>query len=532
MKEINGSALDSLIFSATPPGWSWATAREIASDDENSLAIGPFGSNLKVCDYTDSGVPLVFVRNIRSGEFGGKTHSISQTKAFELKAHWVEPGDILITKMGDPPGDVCLYPQGQPFGVITADCIKFRVASLAGEPKFFVFAIRSQFVQRQIISLTKGVAQQKVSLGRFSQIWLPIPPVREQCRIVAKIEELFSDLDAGVAALERAKVNLKRYRVAVLKAAVEGKLTEQWRAEHPATEPASKLLDRILAERRKKWKADQLAKFAAAGKEPPKNWQSKYVEPAPADADALPELPSGWCWVRTDQLIAFLKNGYFQSPSPATEGHRILRINAVRPMQVNLSESRFLPSVEEGASEYLIENGDLLFTRYNGSLDLLGVAGMVRHCTTPTLHPDKLIRVKVVFHEPLAAYLEIACNVGEARRHMTRRARTTAGQTGISGADIRDMPVPLPPRAEQEQVVAEVEQRLSVIAAAEAQITAGLRRAGRLRQSILKQAFEGRLVPQDPRDEPADLLLQKIRQTRPGGNGRAARTRKARRSIG
>src|SRR5262249_10993679 len=138
-----------------------------------------------------------------------------------------------------------------------------------------------------LASINKGV------LSRFP---VPLAPTNEQQRIVAKIEELFSDLDAGVAALERAKANLKRYRAAVLKAAVEGTLTEAWRTEHPSNEPASKLLERILAERRQKWEADQLAKFAVAGKEPPKNWREKYAEPTPPDTANLPELPNGWCW--------------------------------------------------------------------------------------------------------------------------------------------------------------------------------------------------------------------------------------------
>lgn len=137
----------------------------------------------------------------------------------------------------------------------------------------------------------------------------PVAPLAEQRRIVAKIEELFSDLDAGVAALERVKANLKRYRAAVLKAAVEGKLTAQWRAKHPNTEPASILLERILAERRKKWEADQLAKFAAAGKQPPKNWRDKYQEPAAPDTTNLPALPKGWCWATVEQFAAVSLGG-------------------------------------------------------------------------------------------------------------------------------------------------------------------------------------------------------------------------------
>ena len=181
---------------------------------------------------------------------------------------------------------------------------------------------------------------------------------------------------------------------------------------------------------------------------------------------------------------------------------------------------------------YLIEDGDILFTRYNGSVELLSVSGMVRGCSEPTLHPDKLIRVKTVLGEPFPSFLEIASNVGVSRQHLERRARTTAGQTGISGTDIREMPLPVPPLDEQKQIVQEVERRLSIADEIEAQIVANLKRAARLGQGILKRAFEGRLVPQDPTDEPAEKLLERIRQQRQPAtkmyNGRLG-TRRARR---
>jgi type I restriction enzyme S subunit len=107
-----------------PKGWVWTKIETLASGQKYSLAIGPFGSNLKVSDYRDKGVPLIFVRNIRTGHFDGEnTHYISEAKATELKAHQVYEGDILITKMGEPPGDACIYQQSQQMAVITADCI-------------------------------------------------------------------------------------------------------------------------------------------------------------------------------------------------------------------------------------------------------------------------------------------------------------------------------------------------------------------------------------------------------------------------
>jgi len=144
--------------------------------------------------------------------------------------------------------------------------------------------------------LRSGTAQPFVKVGTTLERLFALPPLPEQRRIVAKIEELFSDLDAGVAALERVRANLKRYRAAVLRAAVEGRLTEEWRTRNPATEPAAKLLERILAERRAKWEQDQLRKFKEGGKTPPKGWKEKYEEPAPMRDRPSIELPGDWCW--------------------------------------------------------------------------------------------------------------------------------------------------------------------------------------------------------------------------------------------
>ena len=183
-------------------------------------------------------------------------------------------------------------------------------------------------------------------------------------------------------------------------------------------------------------------------------------------------------------------------------------------MKVNLEEVRYLALREADARDYIIANGDILFTRYNGSLDLLGVAGMVKGCFEPVLHPDKLIRVKTVLQDIFPSYMEMVCNVGISRAFIESRARTTAGQTGISGTDIKQVPIPLPPLAEQAQIVAEVEEKLSNIEQMEATIEHSLKRAEHQRQSILREAFAGRLVAQDPSDEPASVLLARIREER------------------
>jgi type I restriction enzyme S subunit len=209
-------------MSDLPEGWEWATPDQVAARERNALAIGPFGSNLKVADYRSEGVPLVFVRNIRTNAFGrADLRFVSPDKAESLRAHQVRHGDLLVTKMGDPPGDSAIYPLMEP-GIITADCIKLT-AHPSVDMRYLMYAIRSPQVQRQIAAITQGVAQRKVSLDRFrKRISIPLAPPVEQARIVAAIEEQFSCLDVGLAALYRAHANANRLEARILSAVSRG----------------------------------------------------------------------------------------------------------------------------------------------------------------------------------------------------------------------------------------------------------------------------------------------------------------------
>jgi type I restriction enzyme S subunit len=143
---------------------------------------------------------------------------------------------------------------------------------------------------------------------------------------------------------------------------------------------------------------------------------------------------------------------------------------------------------------------------------------MVRGLNKVMLYPDKLIRARVITDKVLPNYLEIYFATSIPRQIIEKKAKSTAGQQGISGADLKKIPVMLPPLAEQRRIVAESERRLSVVQELEATVAANLARAERLRQSILKRAFEGKLVAQDASDEPAGVLLEKIRVNRPAAN--------------
>jgi type I restriction enzyme, S subunit len=210
-------------LSELPEGWVWASPEQVSAGEPYSLAIGPFGSSLKVSDYKTEGVPLVFVRNIRSGSFGGEnTVYVTADKAVELSAHSVEAGDILVTKMGDPPGDVCRYPANRPPAVITADCIKLRVTEVGVDPAFIAYAMASRVVQDQILGITKGVAQLKVNLANFSSIALPLPPFADQARIVAEVDRHLSIIREVEAEVDANLQRAQALRQATLAKAFQG----------------------------------------------------------------------------------------------------------------------------------------------------------------------------------------------------------------------------------------------------------------------------------------------------------------------
>ncbi len=389
---------------------------------------------------------------------------------------------------------------------------------------YWFHRIRARIIQEN----KQGITQVNLNTDIVRNMDVALAPAKEQRRIVAKIEELFSDLDAGVAALERVKAKLKRYRAAVLKAAVEGKLTEEWRKKNRPTETGQQLLDRILQERRQKWEEEQLAAYEKAGKKPPVGWKDKYKEPAAPDKSSLPGLPEGWRWASLGQLRSESLNGYGNRRGEVGEPTIVLRLADIENGLMSLDAPRRINSKTESIQRYSLRSDDLLVIRVNGSPDLVG--RFVRIDSTPetVLFCDHFIRVRL-FEALASRYVRLFADTAIARKHVESNKVCSAGQNTISQGSLDGLPIPLPPLKEQEVIVANVDQCLSNSGDVESQIAANLKRSARLRQSILKRAFEGKLVPQDPNDEPASVLLERIKMTKENGSpktGKPARKTK------
>ena len=280
-----------------PSGWSASPLGEIAGinppldrcvvNDDTKVTFVPMRA------VATEGGGLTAPETRRYGEVKkGYTSFLSGDVIMAKITPWAENGKTTVVP--DVPGQVC-------FGSTEFHTIRPEQGVQAEWIEQFLLQHETRRSAQR--SMAGGVGQMRVPGEFLKTIRIPIAPPTEQARIVSILDELFADLGAGVAALERVRDKLKLYRASVLKAAVEGVLTADWRAHHPHTEPASEPLERIVVERRRRWEQDQLRKFEEKGKAPPKNWKAKYKEPATPDTTGLPLLPEGWCWTTVDQLL-------------------------------------------------------------------------------------------------------------------------------------------------------------------------------------------------------------------------------------
>ena len=390
----------------------------------------------------------------------------------------------------------------------------------------FMFYLVSddQFVS-QLNPLQRGTSYPAVRDADVLSQEVPLPPLPEQRRIVAEIEKQFTRLDASVAALKRVQANLKRYRASVLKAACDGALVpteaEFARSVGRDYEPADRLLSRILSERRARWEAQE-----KRGR--------KYKEPVAPDTSGLPELPEGWSHVLIQQILSItrsgLKTGPFGSLLKKHEhkktGVPVLGIENIQRMEFVPGNKIFVtPHKAQELSSYNVQEGDILISR-SGTV---GEACVVPSGLGDARLSTNLMRIALATEYVSPQYFCLLFNGSPTVLGQVSALCSGSTRDFLNGKILRSIVFPLPPIAEQRRIVAEVERRLSVIQQAEAAVEANLTRAERLRQSILKQAFSGKLVPQDPDDEPASVLLERIRAEREAAEAAARSDRKPKR---
>lgn len=444
-----------------PPSWRMSTIGELLKV-RNGFAF-------KSSDYKDDGALLIRQSNLDKSRVSvEKAKYLPKSYLDEYQEFLIKKGDILIGMSGSI-GKLCTYDRDEP-------ALQNQRTGLLifkdPEQKPWVWHYLP-LLEKDLVKAGKGVAVLNVSASQIESFPIPLAPLEQQKRIVAEIEKQFSRLDEAVANLKRVKANLIRYKAAVLKAAVEGRLVETEaeiaRREGRSYETGEQLLQRILETRRSQWKG-----------------KGKYKEPVAPDTADLPELPDGWVWTLVGQAF---------------------------DVYVGATPSRAKAEYWNGGIPW-VSSGEVGFCRIKSTRETISQDGFENSSTN--LHPAGTVLLGMIGEGKTrgqAAILEIeACNNQnsaairvsetevlpeyvygflEKEYEVTRRRGSGGNQPALNKERVSQIPIPLPPIVEQQRIIAEVDSRLSLANVVAAQVNANLKRAERLRQTILIKCFSG-----------------------------------------
>ena len=434
---------------------------------------------------TPGGVPYVRPTEIVEDVIDlSSVRRTTPTIAGKYKRSVLKPDDIILSIVGTI-GKVAVVPPELDGGNITQSSVRVRPRLELVLPRYVAWVLRSPVLRMQFDKHRLGTAVPRLNVAHVRALRVPVPPLDEQRQIVAEIEKQFTRLEAGVAALRRVQANLKRYRAAVLKAACEGRLVpteaELAKAENRKFETGEALLVRILTERQRN-----------------RQGRGKYKTPAvPSSTANLPPLPEGWTWATPDQLSAVDDGAIcagpfgtiFKARDFRPEGIPIIFLRHVFPRRYLTRKPGFMDvgKWEKLFRPYSVFGGELLVTKLG---EPPGVCAIYPEGIGPAMVTPDVMKMTPNPAAALPMFLMHYFNSETARDFATGVAFGTT-RSRLTLPIFREIPVPLPPLAEQTRIVAEVERRLSVVDELESVVTANLQRAIRLRQSILARAFSG-----------------------------------------
>ncbi len=508
---------------ALPTGWAFGTVADTVAPEPGSLTDGPFGSNLKTEHYTEAGPRVVRLQNIGDGRFLDNPAHISDGRFERLRRHEAKPGDVVVAMLGEEVPRACLVPPTLGPAIVKADCARLRVDRDRFDGAFVMQALNAHQTRRAAAEQVHGMGRPRLGLGLLRDLRLPIAPLPEQRRIVDALDSYLTRLDAAGASLRRVEVNLERYRASVLQAAVEGRVVpteaELARSEGRDYEPASVLLERILRERRRRWEEEELARGRS---------KARYQEPAAPDTSSLPELPEGWCWATVEQLESGDRRcGYgVLVPGPdLPDGVPLVRVGDLSNGRIEANGlKRISKTIADRFSRTYVRGGEVL-------LSVVGTIGRtaVVPSTLVGANVARAIAVLPVATGLAPSWVELWLRSPQMKARTCALAHEVARKT-LNIEDVRRACVAIPPLSEQLRIRERLDDLESLIEADEGVIKTSADRLSRLRQSILSWAFQGKLVDQDPADEPASVLLERIRaeRQRSGGARRRGRGRRSR----
>lgn len=414
---------------------------------------GPFGSNLKSSDYIPSGVRVIRLGNIGVGEFKDDDRSfVSEEKFASLTKHEACAGDLVIAALAEPVGRACIVPDTIGPALVKADCVRARITPEVGAMLVMRW-MNSPEGLRSAALASHGIGRLRINLGEMRALPVPLPPAPEQRRIVAKLDAVFAQTRAAKARLERLPALIEKLRQALVSAALRGELS----------------------------------------------------------GHNSPGLPPGWTLRRFDNLALFVTSGsrgwgeYYSATGPL-----FIRSQDINTDRLRLEDAAHVtpPQLAEG-SRTRVERNDLLITITGANVtraayveEDIAEAYVSQHVALIRLSPEA---------KPLAPFLHLFLVAEGAGRGVLRKAAYGGGKPGLNLAQLRSLVVPIPPSDEAADIVQKARVFLGALDQLRERVARHDAQLNRLELAATAKAFRGELVAQDPADEPAEVLLERIR---------------------
>ena len=490
-----------------PCGWSFALLKQVLK----KLVDGSHNPPPK----QEYGFPMLSARNIENGQINFNDYRFIEQKAFETenKRTQVHPGDVLLTIVGAI-GRTATVPDN--IDLFTLQRSVAVLSPVGMIPDFLMYQLQSPQVQKELLKEAKGTAQKGIYLKTLGGIPVLIPPLNEQRRIVAKIEALKARSQRVKEALEDIPQLLDQFRQSVLAAAFRGDLTADWREQNPDVEPVSELLKRVRDKRKMQYE-EECVKAKVEGKRKPK--KPTNLEPEIRFSDSEIDISPTWIWTSFEDISSIKEHSMSSGPFGSALGTKDYRDSGIPVIRgQNVQNGRFV------LKNFVYISGEKALElkrskAYPGDIVIVAVgAGAGNAAIVPYDLPESILSQncnKFTIDEYLAIpeYIMLVLQIQIFKVQIQEIITDTARQF-LSLTNLKEIIFPIPPLEEQKEIARLVQSFFKISEQIEQKYYEVKTYIDQLDQSILAKAFRGELVPQDPNDEPASVLLERIRAER------------------
>ena len=465
-----------------PKGWKKTTLGEIATYVN--------GRAFKPIEWSKTGTPIVRIQNLNN-----PNAEYNYYDGYIEEKYHIENGDLLFAWSAS----LGAYIWKGKSAFLNQHI--FKVLPKENVDKTFIYYLLDK-VTSELYAKAHGSGMVHVTKGKFEATSVNIPLLETQQAIVNKIESLFDEIDEGIGRLKTAAQQIQQYRQSLLKNAFNGELTKEWRSKHADTLPSENELLAQIQTTREQHHAQQLADWQTAvsqweqnGKEGKKPSKPKAPTQAVKFEENFADLPSGWGGVKLGTFIQNIQAGKSfkcEERPPINDEIGVAKVSAVTWGEYDENETKTCFDESRINPDFFIKTGDFLFSRAN-TIELVGACVIVKKINKTIMLSDKTLRIH--FTNILEKYVLYYLRSSDGRKQiMDKSSGNQESMRNIGQERIKDIDIPICSPAEQTQIVAILESKLTACDQLAAELSKQLKQAELLKQAVLKAVFSGSLL--------------------------------------